>query len=37
VKNVERKCYCPVIVSTLEERQKWLQDVASRVGAAFPA
>jgi putative NADPH-quinone reductase len=37
VKNVERKCYCPVIVSTPEERQKWLQDVASRVGKAFPA
>ena len=37
VKNVERKCYCPVIVSTLEERQRWLADVASRVRAAFPA
>jgi putative NADPH-quinone reductase len=37
VKNVERRCYSSVILSSLEERQKWLRDVESCVREAYPA
>jgi len=37
VESVVRRCYGPVILSTPEERKKWLEDVAGKVRETYPA